>query len=154
MNGRRFTLTERRLLDPGWTAVQREELVSFQPSAISRLKPGDRLKAKGARVSRCAPALYHMTEAQLIAALKAHGIGRPATYALVVESLVEHGYVRRGDSGVLQVTRLGRQVCEFLTGAFPDLFDYGFTAELEKQLDDLAAGRAMPEVALRGFWTK
>lgn len=100
-------------------------------------------------MSRRTAVLYHMIEAELIAALKARGIGRPATYALVVESLVERGYVSRGEAGALRVTRLGREVCDFLTGAFPKIFDCGFKAEMEKQLEKVATGRALYETILR-----
>jgi DNA topoisomerase-1 len=91
------------------------------------------------------------TEASLIKELERRGIGRPSTFAQMVSVIKERDYVRR-DGPVLVPTELGFAVCDALVAAFPDLFDYGFTAQMEDQLDDIANGQARRVDTLQQFW--
>ena len=91
------------------------------------------------------------TEASLIKELERRGIGRPSTFASMVAVIVERHYVRR-EGKVLVPVELGFVVCDMLVAGFPDLFDYGFTAQMEDQLDDIANGRAQREATLQEFW--
>ncbi|MEA3376582.1 MAG: type I DNA topoisomerase [Chloroflexota bacterium] len=88
----------------------------------------------------------HFTESSLIKELDRRGIGRPSTYAGILRTLFQRKYVsRRGAS--IQAQPLGHVVCDFLVKQFPDLFDVGFTAEMEEDLDRIARGeRPMVQV--------
>jgi len=105
-----------------------------------------------------APARY--TEAALIAALERNGVGRPSTYASMVKTVKERGYVR------LQQKRLvptddGIRLCDFLTRHFNDVLAVDYTARLEAQLDGrleaqldaVAAGERTRLAVLREFWS-
>ncbi len=91
------------------------------------------------------------TEASLIKELERRGIGRPSTYAAMVTLIKERDYVRR-EGKVLVPTDLGFAVCDMLVQAFANLFDYGFTAQMEDQLDEIANGQAGRVPTLEAFW--
>jgi DNA topoisomerase-1 len=93
----------------------------------------------------------HYTESSLIKELERRGIGRPSTYAAMVSLIKNRGYVER-KRRILVPTELGFAVCDMLVAAFPELFDYGFTAGMEDQLDDIANGRAERVPTLERFW--
>ncbi len=97
------------------------------------------------------PRLY--TQAGLIRELEKRGLGRPSTYASIVDTLIERRYVeaRRGKSKTLGSTPVGRQVLDFLLERFADVFDYGFTARMEEQLDQVAGGEAKWQNVLGDF---
>lgn len=80
------------------------------------------------------------TEAGLIKALEEKGIGRPSTYATIVETLSDRGYVVRDDDKKLSPTKLGRVVNAFLVTHFPDVVQVDFTARMEDQLDRVESG--------------
>lgn len=83
------------------------------------------------------PARY--SEASLIRALEADGVGRPSTYAAILETLSQRDYVTR-EKRTLSPTALGFQVCDLLVDKLNDLFDVGFTAGMEQQLDEVETG--------------
>ncbi len=91
------------------------------------------------------------TEASLIKELERRGIGRPSTFAAMVSLIKDRGYVQR-EKKVLLPTPLGFTVCDALVAAFPDLFDYDFTAKMEDQLDGIANGQAGRLATLEQFW--
>ncbi|MEX0718680.1 MAG: type I DNA topoisomerase [Planctomycetaceae bacterium] len=85
------------------------------------------------------PARY--TEATLVRTLEAEGIGRPSTYASIIGTIQDRGYVRKvGNQLVPTFTALA--VTRLLEDYFPNLVDLGFTAKMEQQLDDIAEGHA------------
>jgi DNA topoisomerase-1 len=79
------------------------------------------------------------TEATLVKALEARGIGRPSTYAPIIATIQERDYVGQ-DSGRFHPTELGCLVSDKLCQHFPDIVDYGFTAQMEEGLDRIAQG--------------
>lgn len=91
------------------------------------------------------------TESTLIKELERRGIGRPSTFAGMVSLIRDRGYVER-QKRVLVPTELGYVVCDLLVEGFPELFDYGFTAAMEDQLDAIASGRAERVPTLGRFW--
>jgi DNA topoisomerase-1 len=91
------------------------------------------------------------TEAGLVAAMEAHGIGRPSTFASTLATLRERGYAAL-DDGRLRPTDIGHRACTFLVRRFPSLFDLDFTAQLESTLDAIAAGKAAYRPALHHFY--
>jgi len=93
----------------------------------------------------------HFTEASLIQEMERSGIGRPSTYASIVHTIVDRGYVERQRQSLL-ATELGFVVCDFLVAGFPDLFAVGFTAQMEEDLDGVARGERPWLEVLRAFY--
>ncbi|QEL10932.1 type I DNA topoisomerase [Kushneria phosphatilytica] len=83
------------------------------------------------------PARY--TEASLVKELEKRGIGRPSTYASIISTIQERGYVQL-ESRRFYAEKLGEIVTDRLVESFHDLLDYGFTARMEDELDDVAEG--------------
>jgi DNA topoisomerase-1 len=86
------------------------------------------------------------TEASLVKALEEYGIGRPSTYAPTISTIQNRGYVENFEKR-LYPTELGNIVNDLLIDYFPDIINVQFTAQMEQDLDDIAAGgRAWPQV--------
>ena len=79
------------------------------------------------------------SEATLVRALEEYGIGRPSTYAPIMSTIQQRGYVERRDRR-LYPTEVGIVVNDLLVGHFPDYIDIGFTAQMEEELDQIASG--------------
>jgi DNA topoisomerase-1 len=79
------------------------------------------------------------TEATLVRALEAAGVGRPSTYATILSVIEERGYVGQANRAFVPTT-LGLAVNDYLALRFPDVVDVQFTADMELRLDDVAAG--------------
>jgi DNA topoisomerase-1 len=79
------------------------------------------------------------TEASLVKALEANGVGRPSTYAAILETLAHRAYVTR-EKRTLAPTELGFQVSDLLVAKLGELFDVGFTAGMEESLDRVEEG--------------
>ncbi len=92
------------------------------------------------------------TEATLVRALEEHGIGRPSTYAPIMATIQQRGYVERRD-GRFYPTELGFVVNDLLVAHFPDYIDVGFTAEMEEDLDRIARGERRWVPVLHDFYT-
>ncbi|MCX8067175.1 MAG: type I DNA topoisomerase [Anaerolineae bacterium] len=91
------------------------------------------------------------TEATLVRALEEYGIGRPSTYAPILATIQQRGYVRR-EGRRLVPTELGFLVNDLLVEHFPEVMDYEFTAQMEEQLDEIAAGRREWVPVVREFY--
>ncbi|MBI2887450.1 MAG: type I DNA topoisomerase [Chloroflexi bacterium] len=91
------------------------------------------------------------TDATLIRALEANGIGRPSTYASILTTLQERGYVRR-ESRQFVPQELGFIVNDLLTEHFSEVVDLQFTARMEEELDDIAAGKRPWVPVIREFY--
>ncbi|HEX3415763.1 MAG TPA: type I DNA topoisomerase [Stellaceae bacterium] len=91
------------------------------------------------------------TEASLVKKLEELGIGRPSTYASILQVLQDRDYVRLEKRRFLPEDR-GRLVTAFLTNFFERYVEYNFTADLENQLDDISGGRIDWKEVLRNFW--
>ncbi|MFH1012798.1 MAG: type I DNA topoisomerase [Candidatus Peregrinibacteria bacterium] len=83
---------------------------------------------------------YRYTEASLVKKLESEGIGRPSTYAPTISTIMNRGYIEKREDKKLYPLEIGTIVNDFLVKHFPDIVDYGFTAEMEKELDDIADG--------------
>jgi DNA topoisomerase-1 len=91
------------------------------------------------------------TEASLVKKLEELGIGRPSTYASILQVLQDRAYVRFEKRRFVPEDR-GRLVTAFLTSFFERYVEYNFTADLENQLDDISGGRINWKEVLRNFW--
>ncbi|MDR3076008.1 MAG: type I DNA topoisomerase [Synergistaceae bacterium] len=96
------------------------------------------------------PARY--TDAGLVKVLEEKGIGRPSTYASIIETLADRNYVIRDDDKKLVPTKLGRIVSVFLVKYFPRLINTEFTAMMEQDLDSVEAGSENWVAVVRSFW--
>jgi DNA topoisomerase-1 len=86
------------------------------------------------------------SEATLVKALEENGIGRPSTYAPILTTIQQRGYVHR-EKRRLVPTEIGEVVNDLLVAHFPDIVDLGFTARMEEDLDEIADGeRAWADV--------
>jgi len=91
------------------------------------------------------------SEASLVKKLEELGIGRPSTYASIIEVLQKRNYVRLERKRFIPEDR-GRIVTAFLQTYFPRYVEYDFTAHLEDELDDISGGRIDWRQVLRDFW--
>ncbi|HEX9811034.1 MAG TPA: type I DNA topoisomerase [Burkholderiales bacterium] len=92
------------------------------------------------------------SEASLVKTLEAYGIGRPSTYASIIDTLQRREYVTL-DKRRFQPTDVGRVVNKFLSEHFQHYVDYEFTARMEDDLDAISRGEKEWRPVLRDFWT-
>lgn len=116
------------------------------------LEEGDVVDLQGLEASGHAtkpPARY--TDATLIRILEQEGIGRPSTYASIIDTIVRRGYVRRGGSQLIP-TFTAFATNNLLEQQFGNLVDTGFTAGMEQVLDDIADGKLEATPYLKSFY--
>lgn len=92
------------------------------------------------------------TDATLVRALEELGIGRPSTYAPTLSTLQQRGYVRREGRRLIP-TETGKLVNDLLVEHFPNIVDVHFTAHMEEDLDQIAAGKRSWVDVVRSFYT-
>jgi DNA topoisomerase-1 len=92
-------------------------------------------------------------DATLVKDLEEKGIGRPSTYAAIISTIVEREYVTK-DQGRFSPTMLGERVSVLLVKSFEDIFDVGFTARLEEELDEIEDGKLPWRTAVKEFWDR
>jgi len=91
------------------------------------------------------------TESSLIKELEANGVGRPSTYATIVSTIEDRKYVRLEDRKLVP-TDLGFKVYDFLINKFPNIFEVGFTAKMEEELDLIENGEMEYAQVLQEFY--
>ena len=128
----------------GFTALYEESTDDKQKkeTALPPLEEGQTLKLRSLTADQKftqPPPLY--TEATLIHALEENGIGRPSTYAPIITTIVDRGYVEK-DQKKLKTTPLGQAVNTVMMEQFPNIVDVKFSADMEKKLDVVEAGQA------------
>ncbi len=96
------------------------------------------------------PARY--TEATLVRTLEAEGVGRPSTYASIIGTIQDRGYVRKSGNQLIP-TFTALAVTRLLEDYFPNLVDLQFTAQMEQTLDDISTGTAERLPYLRRFYS-
>ncbi|MBE6662727.1 MAG: type I DNA topoisomerase [Ruminococcaceae bacterium] len=96
------------------------------------------------------PARYK--EASLVEDLEKMGIGRPSTFATIIETIIARNYVKRESGRVLVPTPTGELTNRLMKESFPDIVDYQFTAEMESDLDAIENGKTSMDRVLADFW--
>jgi len=96
------------------------------------------------------PAKYN--EASLIKTLEKYGIGRPSTYAPIISTIIERKYVELKERKFYP-TELGKTINELVKRHFPKIVDINFTAEMEKNLDEIARGKINWTAMLNNFYS-
>ena len=91
------------------------------------------------------------SDASLVKALEENGIGRPSTYAAIIQTLVFRNYVVR-ERGYFNASELGMLVCDLLVEYFAQIMDVGFTAGMEERLDLIEDGELKPVTLLTEFY--
>jgi DNA topoisomerase-1 len=93
-------------------------------------------------------------EASLVKELEERGIGRPSTYASIINTIQDREYVVKhgGSRGRFYPTEIGMVVCDLLVESFPYIFDMAYTAKLEEELDDIEEGKEKWTDLLNGFY--
>jgi len=92
------------------------------------------------------------TEASLIKALEQNGIGRPSTYAPILSTIQERNYIEKDENRKFRPTEIGIVVNDLLVNHFPEIVDIGFTAEMEKDLDEIAEGKIKWVPVIKEFY--
>lgn len=162
-----FRATGSRLLFPGFMRVYddqreldyeaqsstKEDVEKEQPVQLpEKLSVRDPLKLETVDRKQSftrPPARY--SEASLVKDLDNYGIGRPSTYASIFSTLQERRYVELEKKKIIP-TELGKDVSLILVANFPDLFNVGFTAYMENELDKVASGEDEYEKVLDSFY--
>lgn len=116
-------------------------LVEREPLDLESLTPAQHFTQPPPRYS----------EAMLVKALEECGIGRPSTYAPTIATLLARSYVATEEKRLVP-TELGFVVSDLLAEHFPNIFDVGFTSEMENELDEIAAGERDWVPTIREFY--
>jgi DNA topoisomerase-1 len=116
-------------------------LVVGQKLDLKTLKPEQHFTEPPAR----------FTEASLVKAMEDQGIGRPSTYAPIIQTIIGRGYVRFEERRFVP-TELGKTVDRQLVENFSEIVDVKFTAGMEGQLDQVASGKAKWQKVVKNFW--
>jgi DNA topoisomerase I len=153
-----FTATGSRIIFPGFLRVyvegsdDPEKALDDKEVLLPKLKEGQSLDVKDVEAlfhETKPPARY--TEASLVQRLEKEGVGRPSTYATIISTIQDRGYVRK-DGTALTPTFTGMAVCQLLERHFPNLVDYSFTSEMEQKLDGIAEGEVEFLDYLKAFY--
>ncbi len=141
---------------PGFYALYREgrddEGEDEDSNFLPKLSEGDEVKLENVEANQHftePPPRY--TEASLVKKLEELGIGRPSTYATILSVIQDRKYVRLEKKRFIPEPR-GRIVTTFLVDFFAKYFEYGFTAKLEEELDQIASGELDYLSFLNEFW--
>ncbi|WP_174280370.1 type I DNA topoisomerase, partial [Sphingomonas bacterium] len=142
------------VLFPGYLTLYEEGTDEDGEDArrLPRLREGDAPARKGvAAEQHFTQPPPRFSEASLVKRMEELGIGRPSTYASIIQTLKDREYVRV-DKNRFWAEESGRLVTAFLERFFPKYVGYDYTAELEEELDDVSGGRAGWRAVLDAFW--
>ena len=147
------------LIEPGFLAAYHEDhdedetdVESEDDKALPPLAEGERVTLEAIRPEQHftqPPPRY--TEASLVKSLESHGIGRPSTYASIIETLRYRRYVEMSGRAFIP-TDIGKIVSKFLVKYLGTYVEYGFTAQMEDVLDEISNGEKEWHVELARFW--
>ena len=153
-----FRATGTTIIDPGFLAVYEEGTDQKSADAedegrkLPAMKPGDIVPLSAIVIDQ------HFTEppprfseASLVKALEEFGIGRPSTYASIIQTLLSREYVML-DNRRFRPSDVGRAVAKFLAGHFTQYVDYDFTAKLEDELDAVSRAEEDWLPLMERFW--
>ncbi|MBI2097958.1 MAG: type I DNA topoisomerase [Candidatus Vogelbacteria bacterium] len=145
-----FAAHGQRLTFDGWLAA--DPAARSEEIELPKVDEGESLalqKITSERKETAPP--NHYTEAGLIKELEKRGIGRPSTYASIIKTILDRGYVKKINRA-LQPTETGEVVSDFLTAHFRDYISDSFTAKMEDELDEIAAGQLEYVKSLKHFY--
>ncbi len=153
-----FTANGNRIVFPGFLRVyvegkdNPEAALEDKEVLLPSLESGDSLEVAQLDAEKHEtkpPARF--TEASLVQRLEKEGIGRPSTYASIINTLYERNYIRRQDRSLVP-TFTGMAVVELLENHFQELIEYTFTSDMEAALDEIAVGEKDSLAYLKSFY--
>ena len=155
--GNTFRANGSTLVSPGFLAVYRESfddvtLDDEDERRLPALEQGDRVRLLAVNPAQHftePPPRY--SEASLVKALEEYGIGRPSTYASIIQTLLFKKYCELVNKRFVP-TDLGKIVNRFLTGNFERYVDFNFTASMEDELDSISRGEEDWVPLMERFW--
>ena len=159
-NGCEFTANGSRMTFDGWLKVYGDYYAS-KDTVLPELAEGEKLMAEEVKPMQHftePPARY--TEARLIREMEEDGIGRPSTYAMIIDTIQERGYVElkpsteKSKTKVFFPTEQGTLTVEKLDEFFADIINTKYTARMENELDEIAEGKEDEVRVLTSFWKK
>ncbi len=145
-----FAVNGSRIIFDGWLKADPRD--RGEDTEVPKVKTGDKLSCKEVAVEAKQtqpPSRY--TEAGLIKELEKRGIGRPSTYASIMKTIIDRGYVLK-EGRTLIPTDTGDVVSSFLEQHFLEYIDDDFTSAMEDQLDDIATGTRTYTKTLGDFY--
>jgi DNA topoisomerase-1 len=154
-----FRATGTTVIEPGFLAVyeegrdQKSDEDDDEGRRLPAMKEGDTIPLSQVLADQHftePPPRY--SEASLVKALEEFGIGRPSTYASIIQTLLGREYVML-DNRRFRPTDVGRVVAKFLSNHFSQYVDYEFTARMEDELDAVSRGEEEWVPLLHKFWT-
>ena len=149
-----LTTKGRVLQFDGYTRVMNFRGKSDEDQILPDMQVGESLTLKALDPSQhfTKPAPRY-TEASLVKELEKRGIGRPSTYAAIISTIQDRGYVDVQNRR-FYAQKMGDIVTDRLAESFPDLMDFSFTARMEEKLDDVAEGDINWKDLLNNFYTQ
>jgi DNA topoisomerase-1 len=157
-NKQDYQLTARGLkqLFDGFTRVYTEgrddEEIEEENSDLPTLNKGDKLNLKElTKEQKFTEPPKRYTEATLVKKLEKEGIGRPSTYAPIMSTIRERGYVNL-ENRLFIPTEIGMMVNDLLVENFPEVVDLKFTAHIEDDFDDIALGKTAWQPVIKEFY--
>ncbi len=153
-----FRASGTTVIDPGFLAVYEEGKDNKAADAddegrkLPRMKPGERVPLDRIHADQhFTQPPPRFTEAALVKTLEEYGIGRPSTYASIIQTLLFRKYVEM-ESRSFRPSDVGRAVSNFLSSHFTRYVDYDFTAKLEDELDEVSRGEKQWVPLMEKFW--
>ncbi|WP_141455169.1 DNA topoisomerase I [Pseudoxanthomonas sp. z9] len=153
-----FRASGTTVIDPGFLAVyeegkdQKGAEDDDEGRKLPPMKPGDRVPLDRIHADQhFTQPPPRFTEAALVKALEEYGIGRPSTYASIIQTLLFRKYTEM-EGRAFKPTDVGRAVSKFLSGHFTQYVDYDFTARLEDELDAVSRGEEEWVPLMEKFW--
>ena len=145
-----FSANGSRMLFPGWLLVDSD--ARGEDVELPEIKEGDALKVLSLdSIAKETQPPSRYTEAGLVKELEARGIGRPSTYASIMRTIEDRGYVTK-EGRTLFPTDTGDVVSTFLEANFMDYISDTFTAEMEDKLDEISEGKREYVKTLKEFY--
>ncbi|RPE79834.1 DNA topoisomerase I [Vulcaniibacterium tengchongense] len=157
-NAHSFRASGTTVVDPGFLAVYEEGKDTKtsededEGRKLPAMKPGDRVPLDRIHADQhFTQPPPRFTEAALVKALEEYGIGRPSTYASIIQTLLFRKYVEM-EGRSFRPTDVGRAVSKFLSSHFTRYVDYDFTAKMEDELDAVSRGEEDWVPLMEKFW--
>ncbi len=145
-----FRVSGSRVIFDGW--LKADPAAKSEDVILPQFAEGEKLELKDltAEGKETAPPNRY-SEAGLVKELEKRGIGRPSTYAAIIKTIIDRGYVEK-EQRSLKPTETGEVVSTFLETHFADYISDSFTAEMENELDEIASGDREYVKTLKDFY--
>jgi DNA topoisomerase I len=134
----------------GYLKIYPEKSQEIELPDVSKKDSLELLKLNSEQHFTKPPARY--SDAGLVKAMERYGIGRPSTYAPTIATIIDRNYANRDEAKKLFPTDIAFVVIDLLVTHFPQVVDYEFTANMEKNFDDIAEGETKWQPVIKDFY--